>query len=241
MADSEKLSLLLIDDSEAILMFLKTKLKDKYGICTAATEEDALKILSNNKIDVIISDLRIPSLEEGLALNFKIKKDYPEIPVLAYSGTFDEDEKDFCLKFGFSSYIQKGRDSENLIAEIEKSGKIMPAKNILLIDDDESFTEAIKQLVANYNDHFFYASSGAEALELCRKFPFYLVVTDIMMPEMGGIEFINKARKEGTIEKIIIFSAFIDEKIREDLKSLDAVEILMKPLGLDKLLELVSS
>lgn len=66
--------------------------------------------------------------------------------------------------------------------------------NILVVDDSESMRVAIKEVLKNAGYKVTEAENGKVALLLARENQFDLVITDIKMPVMGGIEFIKELR-----------------------------------------------
>lgn len=87
----DKNTLLLIDDEEMLLRSLQRVLEDDgYEILTATSAQDALKILSNTVVQVIISDQRMPNMT-GSELFAQVKKEYPETIRIILSGYADFD------------------------------------------------------------------------------------------------------------------------------------------------------
>jgi len=79
-------------------------------------------------------------------------------------------------------------------------------KKILVVDDNLMMRKLIVNLFRNEGYAFEEASDGIEALELIDREAFDLVITDIIMPKMEGIEFIIQARKKFPDLKIIAIS-----------------------------------
>lgn len=81
--------LLIVDDEERVLRGLNSIFKQEYDVYTCTNATDALKILSRNIIDVIISDQRMPELS-GRELLAKVKTKYPDIARILLTGSFDK-------------------------------------------------------------------------------------------------------------------------------------------------------
>lgn len=77
------------------------------------------------------------------------------------------------------------------------------------------------------------APHGEAALKLYRESPTDVVVTDLMMKPMGGVELIGRLRREFLKSKIIVMSAFSDGLLDAHLAGAD--KILVKPFSLDEL------
>ena len=78
--------------------------------------------------------------------------------------------------------------------------------NILVCDDDKEIAGAIEIYLRNEGYQVFKAYDGAEALRVAREQPLHLIIMDIMMPRMDGIQATMKIREEKNIP-IIMLSA----------------------------------
>ena len=101
--------------------------------------------------------------------------------------------------------------------------------HILCIDDDNKIRELISKFL---NKNNFFVSSSADALEanyLINFFSFDLIILDIMMPKINGIQFLETFRKNNKKTPILMLSALdeIDKKIRTYKKGCD--DYLVKP------------
>lgn len=79
-------------------------------------------------------------------------------------------------------------------------------KNILIIDDDSHIRNMLKESLRGKHFLVSEASNGKQGVEMCRKRNYDLIIVDIFMPEMGGIEFIGELLKFSSNTKIIAMS-----------------------------------
>ena len=82
----------------------------------------------------------------------------------------------------------------------------MDTTNILVCDDDKEIAGAIEIYLREEGDHGFKARDGVEALRIAREQPLQLIIMDIMMPQMDGVQATMKIREEKNIP-IIMLSA----------------------------------
>lgn len=75
--------------------------------------------------------------------------------------------------------------------------------SVLIVDDEEEVRESVARVLARADYEVQTADDGDAGLEAFRKSPADVVITDIIMPEMNGIEFINALRKEYPKVRII--------------------------------------
>lgn len=79
-------------------------------------------------------------------------------------------------------------------------------KKLLVIDDDASMLEVLQQRLETEGYDVETAQNGVQALQLIRSCAYDLVITDIVMPDMDGIELIRALREEDPDAKIIAIS-----------------------------------
>lgn len=114
----------------------------------------------------------------------------------------------------------------------------------VLIVEDEVLLSDVYSMVLNLNGFTTeVASNGLEALEKLKTFPADIVLLDLLMPLMDGITFLKTLRHDPTKSpKIIVYSNLFDSRKEEEVKSLGAIDIILKSsLTPDGLVELVSS
>jgi CheY-like chemotaxis protein len=85
-----------------------------------------------------------------------------------------------------------------------------PLGRILLVDDNSLGMAARRSVLEELGHRVVTSSSAAEALELCGKHSFDVVVTDYKMPKMNGIELIGRLRKQHPAVAVILISGFTD-------------------------------
>ena len=111
---------------------------------------------------------------------------------------------------------------------------------IIIVDDEKDildlFQEALEMKglrVKTFLDPCEALSHIQKDLQLCS-----LIITDIRMPEMSGIEFVQRVRKISSDIKIIFMTAFEMEK--GQIKEMDTIELLRKPIRLENLITMVT-
>ena len=81
---------------------------------------------------------------------------------------------------------------------------------ILLVDDNCLGLAARRSVLEELGHHVLTSCTAAEALELCGKHAFDVVVTDYKMPKMNGVELIGRLRKLHPASAVILISGFTD-------------------------------
>ena len=94
-----------------------------------------------------------------------------------------------------------------------KGNRQVGVETILLVEDDDEVREVALRILRNNGYHVLEAANGADALRVCEQqpFPVDLVVTDIVMPEMGGTELAEKIRETQPDARILFTSGYTED------------------------------
>jgi CheY-like chemotaxis protein len=108
---------------------------------------------------------------------------------------------------------------------------------VLVADDDPQLLDAVSEAFSQMDANVVRASSGADLIEqLATAGPFDLVVTDISMPWMSGLQAIRSTRAAGLATSVIVMTALTDPRIPAQVQSLGANAVfLRKPFELSEL------
>jgi YesN/AraC family two-component response regulator len=110
-------------------------------------------------------------------------------------------------------------------------------RSILLVDDDESVLETYCELLALSGfDPVYRAGDGLEALEVFRQSKVDLLITDINMPRMGGIELISKVRERDKNLPILVISGYLKEEHLPVLEPFKVAGTFFKPFRVTDLI-----
>jgi len=108
----------------------------------------------------------------------------------------------------------------------------MTGKNILVVDDEESFRKVFKLVLEKAGYKIILASSGNKALEILKKEMVDLVIVDMFMPEMSGREFSETIRKDAKLSNlklIFVTSAKFSEEGKKAIEKLKFSDYITKP------------
>lgn len=107
-------------------------------------------------------------------------------------------------------------------------------KNILVIDDEELVTESLKRLLKREGYNVAISKNGADAIEKVKKVDFDLIISDIRMPGLDGIETIKQIRAylEKSNKKLIpevLITGYADVDKYESASYMEVADYLYKP------------
>jgi len=117
--ENKKLGILVVDDNQSLRELLETILKNRYRVITAGTGGEALQVLNEDEVNIVLLDLRLPDCD-GLDILKIMKEKYPDVEVMIISVVKDIDMVVRAMKLGANNYISKEFDSEEVLALVEK-------------------------------------------------------------------------------------------------------------------------
>src|SRR3954466_9037811 len=118
-----------------------------------------------------------------------------------------------------------------------EAGRSLP-KNpvILVVDDDPSQRSLLQSFLASQGFEIIAVPSGADALTTLKNREVSMMVSDVRMPGMTGLETLRRARKEHEHLPVLLVTAYADIKEAVGAMKDGAVNYLSKPIDLDELL-----
>ncbi|MBT4761317.1 MAG: response regulator [Bdellovibrionaceae bacterium] len=112
---------------------------------------------------------------------------------------------------------------------------------ILLVDDEPDILEILTGYVEEFADEVITASNGQEALALVEKQEVTVIITDISMPKMNGLDLLKTLKERGVMAPVIIVTGFGDKDAISKAWKLGAYDFLDKPIMEDKLRFVIKS
>ncbi len=107
---------------------------------------------------------------------------------------------------------------------------------ILLVDDDQKFLSIVQKRLARRSCTVFTASSGFEALENLRGQIIHVVVLDVKMPGMNGIEVLKEIKRQFPLVQVIMLTGVPTVGCASDSLKVGALNYLVKPVDIEELL-----
>ena len=225
--------ILLVDDNEISLMMTEMILSEMhYDVTTATSGEQAIERLQQEHYDLMLLDIVMDGMS-GIETLAKIRE-IPEISdirtIFLTSSSHSADITE-AIRLGELDFIRKPALPEKLYSSIRQALLVQKKDIILAVDDDELSLLSIKSLFGIRYD-VRCASSGEAALaELKREKP-NLVMLDLHMPGMDGLEVMEQIRSmEGYEDLPVVFlTADNDADTEAKIFAAGAIEFLAKPM-----------
>ncbi|HCA57614.1 MAG TPA: Fis family transcriptional regulator, partial [Blastocatellia bacterium] len=107
--------------------------------------------------------------------------------------------------------------------------------NLLIVDDEQSFRQLLTLIFEGEGHNLRTASNGREALELLAEEPADLIISDVMMPDMDGIEMLRELRSTQPDTGIIFMTAYASVDSAREAFKLGADDFIQKPFDVEEL------
>ncbi|WP_426105291.1 response regulator [Massilia sp. TSP1-1-2] len=239
---------------------------DDVEITAVATGAEALALLRAQVYDCMIIDLKLPDMHGHELLRTMAAEEIRSFPpVIVYTGrTLTRAEEANLLKYSRSIIIKGARSPERLLDEVtlflhrvesqmsaerqsmlktvRSRDRVFDGRRILLVDDDVrnifSLTSALEQKGITVE----VGRNGFEALARLDEMPdMDLVLMDVMMPGMDGLEATRRLRQDSRFAKlpVIAITAKAMKDDQEQCMKAGASDYLAKPIDLDRLYSLL--
>jgi CheY-like chemotaxis protein len=109
----------------------------------------------------------------------------------------------------------------------------MAGEKILIVDDDEGIREMLADLMEVLGYRSVVAGNGKEGLARLEKEKVSLVISDIKMPVMDGIEMMKKIKENFSDLEVLLITGYEADYSREEVKEAGAADYIYKPFNID--------
>ena len=119
--------ILIIDDEPSVLLETSAALRRQYDVATAGSAEEAEKLLGKERVDLVLTDLRLPG-RDGLAVLEAAKALVPDLPVVLMSGHGTIEEAVKAIQMGAADFVEKPFGPERLLVTVERALELKALK-----------------------------------------------------------------------------------------------------------------
>jgi signal transduction histidine kinase/CheY-like chemotaxis protein/ligand-binding sensor domain-containing protein len=246
---------LVVDDNPTNLLILKNQLELwKLDAAMASSGEHALEMLSQSqRFDLVITDMQMPEMS-GLQLTKSIRELYPGLPVILLSSIGDERNKEYPTLFAsiLSKPVKQDMLYRSILSGLSKESASLPEEkskqklnkdfavkyplHILIAEDNPINQKLSTRVLSKLGYQADVASNGKEAIDAFMNKKYDLILMDVQMPEMDGLEATKKIRTlSGKQPLIIAMTANAMQGDREMCLNAGMDDYISKPVNLDEL------
>jgi DNA-binding response OmpR family regulator len=245
------IKLLIVDDDRMNCDLLQSVFtRQGYHVITATTGREGLRLFRTSGPRVTLLDLRMPEMD-GLTVLKEIRAIDPHAPVIIMGGGATEIQEDQSRALRATDFIRKGLSLDILVERVNRITQqpvtpSSPSRNgqdiqqidesVLVVDDELLVCDLFVQFLSLRGYRALGARDGKDALRIVEETPPDVILLDMIMPGLPGIEVLRALREKGYPGGIIIMTGSQNEELLRKAWDLGPQEILMKPVDLDRLL-----
>ncbi|MEJ7589341.1 MAG: response regulator, partial [Ferruginibacter sp.] len=253
---------LVVDDNATNRSILKNQLEMwKLAPTLASSGDEALAIMATGMhFDLLLLDMQMPDMD-GCELAAHCKKLYAQLPIILLSSVGDERNKKYMGLFNsiLTKPIKQEMLCKLLIDElrgtpIKISTQSPPVKQKLSVDfvkdhpmrilvaEDNPVNQNITLKILNKLGYTAaLAENGRQAVEMARRQQYDLILMDVQMPDMDGLEATTIIRRELELQPVIIaMTANVMKEDREACEQAGLNDFLGKPVKLEELIAVLA-
>ncbi|TAJ28124.1 MAG: response regulator [Nitrospirae bacterium] len=218
-----------------------------HEVVVARTGEEAIKLFDAVNPALVLLDLALLG-KPGLEVLAQIRARSPHLPVMILTGEVSLQIEDRAREMGVTDVLRKRLKMDVIMQAINhvflqagRQGKAAPAiaspgkpATILIVDDEPEICEMVGEFLGRRGYRTTIAYSGEEALAKVKQEPPDLVLLDIYMPGINGVEVLRQLVKDRFAGGVIMLTASQDEPLLKIALDLGAFDVLPKPVNLEQ-------
>ena len=110
-------------------------------------------------------------------------------------------------------------------------------KKILIVDDESGIVEEVKSFFEEEGYEVYAADTGKDGIDLIARIKPDLVLIDMKLPDMSGLNVVKAAKATSPKTKIIVNTGYVDQNVIDEAERLGRDAFLQKPFNLERLYE----
>ncbi len=203
----------------------------------AHSGEEAVRKYREQEFDITFMDVRMPGMN-GVDSFFEIRKTAPDAKVIMMTAYSVEELLSRAMEAGALGILHKPFGAEEILKMVESA---KPARMVLLADDDPDFVEGVEKTLSEAGYQLIVARTGEEAVDKALSEPFDVLLLDLRLPVLNGLEVYLELKRHERALPTIIVTGYASEEAEAitELYAISANGCLVKPIAADTLLNAV--
>jgi two-component system response regulator HydG len=231
------LRVFIVDDDKDFAESLALLIEGRgYQVELAFSGEEAIAKFCEQDFDITFMDMRLPG-KSGIESFLEIRKFKPSARVVMMTGYSVKQLLEQAVEHGAWGVLDKPIDVRQMLEMLER---IKP-DGILVVDDDLDFVRSIQDLLVGNGYTVFVATDGQEAIERIRSDGIDILILDLRLPILSGLETYLELKRTGHAVPTLIVTAYLEDYADDvdRLRALSVSGVLTKPFDPRELLEAV--
>jgi len=249
-------TILVIDDERMICDLLRSALSAHgHEVFTATSGREGLEIFRNRTPRFTLLDLNMPEMD-GIQVLQEIRKINADTPVIVLTGGGRDALEIRAKGLGVTDFLRKALPLEVLVKTMDRamerprwvtapppaavaigaapSGS-PAAPSVLVVDDEPQIRSMLSQFLTSRGYQVRVAQDGPTALAMVEEALPQFVILDMYMPGMTGLELLRELRARKYAGGVLGLTGSQDENLLQGVLDLGAVDVMGKPVDLEKL------
>lgn len=238
---TEKQRILIVDDNEEFCRSVADIMEiEGYETMSAYDGFKALELVKQNSFNLVLMDIKMPVMD-GVATFKKIKELAPGTPVIMVTAFAVEDLIREALREGAFGSLRKPLDFDELLGLIAQATAANGAM-VLVADDDRDLCDSMKDVLDGKGYRVSTAYDGIMAVEQAQKNNFDIMLIDLKMPALNGLETYLKIRELRPNVVAIMITGYPKDmsNMAQQAVQENAYICMEKPIDMDDLVSLLA-
>src|SRR3989442_6779882 len=249
-------TILVVDDERMVCDMLRAVLnRHGHEVITESSGREALELFGQHSPRFTLLDLTMPGMN-GIEVLTQLRAIDPQAGVIVLTGGGSLALENQARQLGVTDFLNKGLSLDVLIRAVERAmqdqektpkrttpspvkagapSEDQATESILVVDDELQIRDLISKFLTKRGYRVRVAHDGPTALALVEQECPDFIVTDMYMPGMDGLELLRKLRAKHYAGGVLALTASQDEKLLQDMLDLGSVDIMSKPVDLERL------
>lgn len=254
-------TILIVDDERLICDLLRAVLgRQGHEVITASNGREGLELFKRHRPRFTLLDLRMPEMN-GIEVLKQIRVIDPKAAVMILTAWGSDALEQQARQLGVMDFLSKGLALDVLVAAMERAlpkaakasadepsaaAPAAPAApsagaasaatdSILVVDDEPPICELLQRFLSLRGYRVRAANDGPQALAAVEQEVPQLLVLDMNMPGMNGVEVLRKLRAKKYAGGVILLTTGQDDKLLQEALDLGSVDVMGKPVDLERL------
>lgn len=235
------MKIMLVEDDPTARKKISSILSDHgYEVAALASGQQAVAFLeSNQRVDIVITEISMPVMNGYDLLSYlKADPQYARIPVVLCSAAPGLERLEPELASDTSRFIAKPVESKALLKAIRAAEEKIRA-TVLVVDDEKLLRDLLSQILKRDGLRVLTATDGREALDILESNQIALVISDISMPEMDGLELLGNVKERHPRIPVILVTGNVHKFYPDAILKNGADGFIAKPFRNSEILKCV--
>jgi DNA-binding response OmpR family regulator len=239
-------TILVIDDERMLCDLLQEVLRRQgHEVCTAYSGREGVEAFRQNRPRFTLLDLHLPDMN-GIEVLKQLREIDTKCAVMILTGAASDKLERQARELGITDFLIKGLALDVLVGAVQRAMNeplsptgarpgLQESRSILVVDDEPQIRDLLTKYLTQKHYRVHAAQDGPAALALVDLERPDLVILDMYMPGMNGVEVLRRLRAKNYAGGVMMLTASQDEDLLKEALLLGSLDIVGKPADLERI------